>query len=174
MRSALLCNGPSRTLYPGKDGYDYVMGCNIPWAEVDGLTMVDVPVARHYATHAIPNCKVFMPEVCWGTLKHFKIAGVKATNYIIETDRLGRIIEVPKELYSSGHMAALELIRLGSTEIDIYGCDSYFANTVESSTWDYIKSNRSEKRQIEQLNGWKVRWDLIKAQNEIIINIIGS
>lgn len=160
-------------MYPGRDGYDFVMGCNIPWAEVDGLTLIDVSVARYYATH-IPNCKFFLPNFCWNVLKEYKHSGIKTTKYIIDSNRFGRIIEDPKDLYSSGHMAALELIRLGATEIDIYGCDSYFNYTIESSTWEHVPSLANKNRQAEQIKSWKHNWDLIKSQNKVIIDFIGS
>jgi hypothetical protein len=172
MRAALLCNGPSRVAFKNKEEYNYVMGCNIPWTDVDGTVMVDIGVARYYATHDQPDYELFLNEVCWNTLKGFKRSGVKLTSYLLAENKLGRIIENAKPFYSSGHMAALELIRIGATEIDIYGCDSYYEDTVESFTWSLLPSHSSEKHRAKQVIEWRKNWASIEGQNKVKLNFI--
>lgn len=172
MKAALLCNGPSRVAFQSREEYDYVMGCNIPWTDVDGTVILDVGVARYYATQETRNYKVFLNNDCWNTLKGFKRSGVKVTSYMIAENTLGRIIENAKQFYSSGHMAALELIRMGATEIDIYGCDSYFEDVIDSFTWQYVPSNASDNHKANQLIGWRKNWNLIKGQFNVKLNFI--
>lgn len=47
MKAALLCNGPSRVAFKSRLGYNYVIGCNIPWTEVDSTVIFDVEVLNH-------------------------------------------------------------------------------------------------------------------------------
>lgn len=172
MIAALLCNGPSRVAFKDRTRYTYVMGCNIPWTDVDATTMIDVSIARYYAINETREYKLFLNDICWNTLKGFKRGGVKLTSYIIAENKLGRIVEEAKEFHSSGHIAALELIRMGATEIDIYGCDSYFEDVIDSFTWQYVPSNASDKHKANQLIGWRKNWNLIKGQFNVKLNFI--
>lgn len=172
MIAALLCNGPSRVAFKDRTRYTYVMGCNIPWTDVDATTMIDVSVARYYAISETREYKLFLNNICWNVLKGFRKSGVKLTSYIIAENKLGRLVEDAKEFYSSGHMAALELIRMGATEIDIYGCDSYFEDVIDSFTWQYVPSNASDKHKAKQLIEWRKNWASIKGQFSIEMNFI--
>jgi hypothetical protein len=174
MKVALLCNGPSRVAFKGKEEYNYVMGCNIPWCEVDGITMIDVSVARYYATHELPSCEVFLSDICWNTLKGFRKDGVKFTDYLITKNLLRTIVDTPKEFYSTGHVAALQLIELGAGEIDIYGCDSYFEEVIDSITWQYVPSTASDKHKAKQILEWRKNWEFIKSQFNVKLNFIKS
>ncbi len=174
MKAALLCNGPSRFAFKSKEGYNYVMGCNIPWCDVDGLTMIDVSVARYYATNELPSCQVFLSDICWNVLKGFRKDGIKLTDYLISKNLLGAIVDTPKEFYSTGHIAALQLIELGATEIDIYGCDSYFEEVIDSITWQYVPSTASDKHKAKQIIEWRKNWAFIQNENNIKMNFIKS
>ena len=41
MKGAVVANGPSRTRFNSSDGYNYTIGCNIPWTKVDS-TVIEV------------------------------------------------------------------------------------------------------------------------------------
>ena len=44
MKTALLCNGPSRVVYQPNLEYNYIIGCNIPWTKVNSTVIMDVGV----------------------------------------------------------------------------------------------------------------------------------
>jgi hypothetical protein len=48
-------------------------------------------------------------------------------------------------------------MKKGFTEIDIYGCDSWFEQTTVSSTWDIIITPRNPN-DIKKVKGWRDRW----------------
>lgn len=174
MIAALLCNGPSRVAFKDRTGYNYVMGCNIPWTDVDATTMIDVSVARHYAMKENKTYKVFLNDICWNCLKGFKESDMKLTDYLASNNLLGGIVDEPKQFYSSGHVAALELIKLGATKIDVYGCDSYFEDVIDSFTWQYVPSTASDKHKAKQLIEWRSNWASIKGQFNVELNFIKS
>jgi hypothetical protein len=49
MKCAVLCNGPSRFDYQPSTEYDYVIGCNVPWTDVDATVIVDEVVVERWS-----------------------------------------------------------------------------------------------------------------------------
>jgi hypothetical protein len=69
--------------------------------------------------------------------------------------------------YSSGHMAVQTMINEGEKEIDIYGCDSYFIDTIESWTHQYAKNPcRDGERKL--IMEWRKRWDSFIEKNPTV------
>ena len=164
MRGAILCNGPSRKLYnPG--GYDYVIGCNVPWTNVDATVIIDIDMVKHLANNPeLIKYKIYFGRDAWrytdgiNKRKHF-------LNYLHE------IVDPKPPFYSCGHMALQILLNEGYNEIDIYGCDSRFTKTLESYTHQYTDSSNNDLEKC--INAWNVRWDnMIKNNPNANINFI--
>lgn len=161
MRTALLCNGPSRLAFKDDLGYTYTIGCNIPWTSVDTTVVMDNSVldlfdkpVRFYASR-----KAWM--VCPNKTKD-KLIGYLA----------GLFDSIP-DYDSAGHAAARILLELGATEIDIYGCDSWFQNNTESFTHKYVDSRSSDMS--KNVSVWRQRWYELMAKNPSVkFNFIGE
>jgi hypothetical protein len=168
MKVAVLCNGPSRTVYKGRGDYDYVMGCNIPWEkDVDATTVIDnnvvdrwwkdkelITVPTYFSTHAWRECitkrRAFFKQYWKG------------------------IISVLPEYDSSGHNAVKVVLSLGATQIDIYGCDSMFKQTTVSYTNNFIPKEEYKNVQ-KQIDGWKNNWNnIISKHPDVRFNFIGE
>ena len=54
MKAALLCNGPSRSLFTSTNGYNYLIGCNVPWRQVDATVVLDVGVVQKWWKDKLP------------------------------------------------------------------------------------------------------------------------
>jgi hypothetical protein len=169
MRAALLCNGPSRVAFKSREGYTYVMGCNIPWADVDGTTIVDVAVIRNFATVNYRKIDLHITRECYNILGGFKKDGIRL-NELLDC----KIIPKPNDFYSSGHMAALSLIEKGYTDIDIYGCDSYFEEVIDSFTWQFVPTYANDKHKAKQIIEWRKNWASIKIDKNVKLNFIKS
>lgn len=165
MKAALLCNGPSRILFRNQCEYDYVMGCNIPWAKVDASLILDKEVVEYFwcMTHKI-DFKLYFSEDAWRITYHMK-SRPYFKEFLIE------LIKNPKPYWSCGHEALKILIKKEYKEIDIYGCDSRFRNTLESHTHQFV--NTSNENLDVCVKNWNKNWDyLIETNPEVKINFI--
>lgn len=167
MKAALLCNGPSRISYKPTESYDYVIGCNIPWTNVDSTVILDKEVIDKWAKQ---------PDLI-NVPAHFSVEAWRYTDAIKKRDifrpyLLGLI--TPKYPYhSSGHNAAEILIKMGYEEIDIYGCDSWFSDVTQSFTRTIITKKHSSDGSMKHIIGWRNRWkEIIENHPEININFI--
>lgn len=169
MRAAVLCNGPSKISYLGRDGYDYVIGCNIPWTKCDSTVIVDglvvdtwnndrnlVTVPVHYGTQAWNRARTLDEEFF--------------SMYYKE------VIDVDPTYHSSGHNAAEIMIRYGFMTIDIYGCDSWFNGDASSTTHSIVirpEGPNYPLRIKDRVVGWKIRWkQMIENNPKVTINFI--
>ena len=165
MRSALLCNGPSRVAFNSRLGYNYVIGCNIPWTEVDSTVIYDIGVLQYLKDNGIK------PTPFWTTEHAWKKASSKYRDYVI-SDLLG-ILKTNPTGDSSGHMACRKLIELGYKEIDIYGCDSWWQNDTTSYTHQYVDGNKESRD--SNIKRWRNMWEtIIKSNQDVKINFIGE
>ena len=165
MKAAVLCNGPSRILYTASPEYAYVMGCNIPWTEVNATIVLDVGVVAKWWQYKLPNVPTWFSEHAWRETKF------RDRNYFMPTF-LGLVKPLP-EYDSSGHVACSKLIELGYDEIDIYGCDSWFSTDTSSHTHQYWDTRPSDTS--KHVEGWRKRWETIMAGNpNVKINFIGN
>jgi hypothetical protein len=178
MKAALLCNGPSRFAYKEPNDYNYVMACNIPWVDkVDGTVILDKGVARFIAgdISKIPKgCRLYLTLQASQILKGYSHEGVKLDQWLCSNNMFGDHVDTLGKFYSSGHMAAVQLAKLGYSDIDVYGCDSYFDATVESYTWQYVDDLATEKTRSDRVLKWRENWNLIEKNFNVKFNFIRS
>lgn len=168
MKAAVLCNGPSRTAYKGRNGYKYVMGCNIPWCkDVDATTIIDMPVVdRWYKEPELVQVPVYFSRRAWRECVNKRRQLFKPF--------FKAIIDTLPEYDSSGHNAVKVVVSLGYKQIDIYGCDSMFKNTTVSYTNEFVKK-KFDIDTTKQIEGWKKTWNSIISNNpDVRFNFIGE
>lgn len=159
MRVALLGNGDSRILFDSADRYDYLIGCNVPWRQVDSTVVLDVNVLDKLP---LPN-KIYASRKAWMECsKKEELIG-----YLIE------IFDSIPDYDSAGHAAARILIKLGAKQIDIYGCDSWFTNNTESYTHQWVDSRSIDMS--KNVSVWRARWyEMMATHPHIDFNFIGE
>lgn len=136
MKCAVLGNGPSRSAYVSRDGYDLVIGCNIPWAEVDSTMVIDGQVVLKWSKNPeLIKCPVSFIRATW-----MYTDSIKFRNYILENNQF-LSLEPTLQDHSSGHYAAIRALRLGYKHIDLYGIDSWFEDTLETYTRGFVEDN---------------------------------
>ena len=165
MKAAVLCNGPSRVAFNSALGYNYVIGCNIPWTEVNSTVVLDIGVVQQWHKRKLPNVPTWFSEHAWRETKF------KDRNYFLSSF-LGLVKPLP-EYDSSGHVACSKVIELGYTEIDIYGCDSWFKPDTDSYTHQYVDGRPQDRS--KHIVGWRKRWEtIITSHPEVKITFIGE
>lgn len=165
MKAALLCNGPSRIAYKGREGYTTVMGCNIPWTEVDSVVILDENIAKILAnTPELIKYKTWFGRKTW-----MYIDEIKARDKFKE--HFAGLWDPKYPYYSSGHAALEILIQQGYCKIDIYGCDSWFEYDLNSYTHKY--SDTSSKDTEKCIDEWRKKWlDIIANNPNVKVNFI--
>ena len=159
MKTALLCNGPSRLEYNPEIKYDYVIGCNIPWTKVNSTVIVDVNV--------LDKLQPLIPFYC------SRMAWINCNKQNRYSDYLIEIFDSKIDYDSAGHCAARIVLMRGATEIDIYGCDSWFKEDTESYTHKYIDSRSSDMRKHVSVS--RERWhELMNENPNVKFNFIGE
>ena len=169
MKAAVLCNGPSRNAFTSREGYDFIMGCNIPWTKVDATCILDTLVISKWN---VDHSLIDVPIYCSG----------KAWNTACQLDKpffeqfFKELISCGDYYDSSGHVAVKTVIDMGYKEIDIYGCDAYFKRSVESYTSQFVEIDtgpNSAMRKVERAVGWKVHWSqMINNHRDVKLNFI--
>lgn len=166
-KAAVLCNGPSRSSFQSRIGYDLVLGCNIPWTDVDATVVLDEEVIKAWQKRLeLIKCKVYYSRKAWDYFHRYK----HERAFFME--RSAGIVQVQPQYHSAGHVAVEKAINLGYKVIDIYGCDVMFADTIASYTRQHIPNNVRDdsKRHIQ---GWRDRWNkIIESHPEITLNFI--
>jgi hypothetical protein len=155
MIGVVLGNGPSNKHYD-RTG-DFVLGCNIPsdnfsvdatvicdeeivWVLKNDLTLIQVPV--------IISTKVF---------EKMKDLGIEDKFHIHHVFK-------PRDWHNAAHYAADYLINYGCDEIHIWGCDSIFQDSVESTTSQHVvKQTTGDDRFIRN---WRIVWEQKRKDNE--------
>jgi hypothetical protein len=163
---AILGNGPSKEdWFKEKDEhpFGYVMGCNFPWAEVDGTTMIDGKAADGWIKYVI-DMKEVKPCPLWlspNANQRFVHAGHRT---FLEKWKKGEM-EVRKR-ESSAHVAAKVAIQLlGANQLRIYGVDTFFTMENESSTWKYVHGGLDGAKKIQQITDWRKNWYRLKEEH---------
>ena len=159
MKCAVLCNGDSRSLFTAPDRYNYLIGCNIPWRQVNSTVIMDAGVLEKWE---IP-CAFYASDRAWRECRkrdRFK-------------DHLIEIFPARIDNPTSGHAALQIVISLGATQIDIYGCDSWFSDDTSSYTHQWVDDRATDMS--KQVRIWRQRWDAIISSNpDVKINFIGE
>lgn len=169
---ALLCNGPSRSAYDPNKEYAFRIGCNIPWTEVDCTVVLDIGVIQRWVKK--PDMIKFPTYLSRTAQREANITGLTKTHGHLF---LGTVNPEP-EYDSCGHQAATVLINKGYKDIDIYGCDAYFENVIESYTWDIVPErfpNRNMRNgtRNKRAPAWRDRWNkMIQKYPDIKFNFI--
>jgi hypothetical protein len=159
MKCAVLCNGDSRSVFTSTDKYNYLIGCNIPWRQVDATVILDVNVLDKWNE----PCPFYSSVSAWRELH-------KRERF--EQHFLG-FVDTFAEYDSSGHAATRKVIELGYKEIDIYGCDSWFTNDTESYTHQWVDGRAIDMN--KQISVWRARWyELMAKHPDVKINFIGN
>ena len=169
MRCAVLCNGPSRSLYVPSTEYGFVMGCNIPWTTVDATIVLDEEVVRLWAKK--PDL-ITVPT-------YFSVKAWQETDAIKKRDFfrpfLVKTITPKYPYHSSGHNAVEQVIAKGYTNIDIFGCDSWFSKVGRSYTRTHIKEGGIVDGDMRHIEGWRTRWkEIMDKHSEVTLNFIGE
>jgi hypothetical protein len=166
MRIAVLCNGPSRVDYTSSLGYDYVIGCNVPWTEVDATVVLDEIVIDLWSkTPDLITVPVYFSRKAWMYTDSIKKRSLFEP-YLIE------ILDILPDFDSSGHNAVKCAIRKGASEVDVYGCDSWFEQTIVSHSHKYFK-NLNPDDSAKHVNGWRKRWkEIMDGSPDVKINFI--
>jgi hypothetical protein len=165
VKAAVLCNGPSRKLY-GEIKYDYVIGCNFPWTTVDATVVLDIDIIRKWSKDlSMIQSPVYFSSHAWSATDKRMRAKIKHL--------FKGVMEQEMVFDSCGHAATRKVIELGYDEIDVYGCDSYFENKIDSYTHQYVANISPQV--MKQMVGWRERWNKMILNNPSIkINIIGN
>ena len=160
MKVALLGNGNNRNVFlDSTNKYDYTIGCNIPWTKVDATVVMDANVLDKMETLVPFYCS----RIAWRNCNKQN----RYSDYLIE------IFDSKIDYDSAGHCAARIVLMRGATEIDIYGCDSWFKEDTESYTHKYIDSRSSDMS--KHVLVWRERWhELMNENANVKFNFIGD
>lgn len=161
MRTALLCNGPSRIAFNPDMVYNYTIGCNIPWTTVDSTVIIDVNILQMIQD----PCLLFVSRKAW----------IECPNKVKDKliGYLRGVFDPLPEYDSAGHVACRKLLELGATQIDIYGCDSWFTYNTDSHTHQYVDSRSQDMS--KNVSVWRARWYELMANNpRVVFNFIGA
>lgn len=165
MKAAVLCNGPSRSLFVEPDRYDYIIGCNFPWTKVDSTVVLDIGVVQQWFKRKMPPVPTWFSRHAW-----------RETNFTSRAyfrDSFLDLVDPLPEYDSSGHVACSKVIELGYNEIDIYGCDSWWEDVTDSHTHQYVDGRPSDRT--KHIIGWRNRWKaIISSKPDVVINFIGE
>jgi hypothetical protein len=162
MIGVVLGNGASKSFYDGTG--DLVIGCNFPGKQfsVDATIVCDeeiVFILRNNPTSI--TCPMIISDKVYAKMQEFDIAG----NYSILS------VFKHREWYSAGHYAAEYLIQLGCSRIDIWGCDSIFLDTIESSTDSVVE--KDDKVGVRFYKNWRRLWsEMFDANPSIIFSVM--
>ena len=166
--AAVLGNGPSRKFYDPSKVYDFRMGCNIPWTDVDATIILDENIIKLWAKDkTLIKVPAYFSVHAWMAADEWRLRAHVYSNDLF----LGLVSKEQNE--SSGNVAAKQLVQDGYTEIDIYGCDAYWTETHGYNTESYTRQFVSGIDMINNSYKWKLLWDaFIKKHPEVKFNFI--
>jgi hypothetical protein len=169
MKCAVLCNGPSRVLYEPSTEYGFIIGCNIPWTKVDATVVLDEQVVRAWAKNPdLITVPVYFSVKAWA-----ETDGIKKRDFF--RPFLIKTITPKYPYHSSGHNAVEQVIAKGYTNIDIFGCDSWFSTVGRSYTRTHIKDGGIVDGDMRHIEGWRNRWkEIMDKHPEVTLNFIGE
>ena len=168
MKAAVVCNGPSRFAFQENLKYNYTIGCNIPWTKVDSTVILDSNVVERWSRDLnLISCPAFFTTRAWRSTDEYKIR-----EYILNNNLFIDLMPDVREFFSAGHVAAQIMCENEFTELDIFGVDSMFEDTVVSFTNTLVDDyNPDSERQ--RIVNWRINWDkLQKDYPEVIFNFI--
>lgn len=134
----ILCNGPRMKYY--KPNGLYTMGCNFPPVKVDSSCIIDRAVVDKWASGEVDMLadSFVFSKAALEVFQTYKKVWVQRSQQI---NYLGRF-SVIRDYYSSGHWATYACIKMGYTEFDIYGVDSFWEVDISSYTDNFIEKGK--------------------------------
>lgn len=129
-----------------------VVGCNIPWTDVDWTMILDQDVVIEWWQK--PN---MINTQCWLGPKAWEfIQSIRQDHKFFKDKVKGIYRNVGKEYDSSAHVAFKVLAeKYEVTEIDIYGVDSIWNGNMDSYTRNYLPGGGGKKH----VEGWSNNWN---------------
>lgn len=147
MKTAILGNGPSRTLYNEDEEFDFVVGCNIPWTKVDATVICDIEIVNLLRNDfTLIQVPVIISTVVYEKMKEFRI---------VDSFTILNVFK-PRDWHNAAHYAVDYLMNKNADEIQIYGCDSIFEDDITSKTDTAVEKTMDSERFIRQ---WRKVWD---------------
>jgi hypothetical protein len=168
MKAAVVCNGPSRFAFNEKLEYNYTIGCNIPWTKVDATVILDGNVVERWSRDlSLISCPAFFTARAWRSTDEYKIR-----EYILNNNLFIDLMPDVREFFSAGHVAAQIMCENDFTELDIYGVDSLFKDTVESFTNTLVHDHNPDSER-QRIVHWRLNWDRLQNDYpEVTFNFI--
>lgn len=159
MIAAILGNGPSREAYYNHNTkYDIVVGCNVPWTDVDFTIVLDEEVIQRWRDEPdLITVPTYFSEHAWRETDTYK------KRPFFEQYFKGLVKPLP-EYDTSGHVACSLLIKQGYNEIHVFGADVMFADTLESRSHEFFV-NHPDVNSKHHMKGWRNRWQSILDNN---------
>ena len=154
MLGIVLGNGPSKAAY-NRSG-DIIIGCNFPGDQfsVDATVVCDEEIV--YILKNNPEaitCPMIISTKVFSKMKEYKIED----KYTILA------VFIPQDWFNAAHYAANYLLSIGCTQIDIWGCDSIFVDTTESTTDVLVP--KEDKNDMRFIRNWRKVWNEIFDDN---------
>jgi len=158
MKAAVVGNGPSRIRFSNYGGYNYIIGCNIPWIKVNATVILDGNVIERWSKDLdLISCPAFFTSKSWRITDEVKIR-----EYILSNGLFIDMIPDYPEFFSAGHVAAKLMCDMNYTELDIFGIDSLFKDTVESFTNTLIEDYNPDSEK-QRIVNWRKNWDKLQT-----------
>jgi hypothetical protein len=173
VKCAVIGNGPCRSAFDTSMEYEYRIGCNIPWTDVDSTIILDIDIIRIWRDdHTIIKCPAYFSRKAW---MHTAEGISRLRSHIIENGLFLGIEEVSQyQGYSSGNCALQKAVDLGYKHIDIYGMDSWFDITIDSFTNQFVpKEDSGNGLRRQRCESWRRHWvTLMDKHKDIVFNFI--
>jgi hypothetical protein len=165
---AVLGNGPSRKSFDATKQYDYKIGCNFPWTDVDSTVILDTNVVVLWSKdYSLIKTPAYFTSKAWMLTDE-----VKMRPYILENNLFLGFVD-KQENDSSGNVACKKLIEMGYNYIDIYGMDAWFTKEHGYNVESYTRKYFPEKDGINNSYKWKQSWmDMIQKNPTVKLNFI--
>ena len=157
-------NGPSRDKFQKFDLNDFVIGCNLSRDEysVDLTAVIDPGMIEYIMSNQIELPPLIVTQ------------GVKRKiNKSNWQPKVSYTFDQRAKGNSSGHFATQYLIDRGYTHIHLWGCDSYFEDTVESFT--HTEAEFEQPVNQNNYKRWRNAWhEMFKQHSQIQFYIYSS
>lgn len=160
MKAHILGNGPSIDLYSPQDGY--IIGCNFQKHPIDVSVVLDIrPWHVYLRDRSILQGKPIITS-------QYAMDGMKHKNL---EDELDIVFKLPflEQYTSAAHVATQWCLDNDYSEIHLWGCDSIWANTVETKTDALVERCRIQE---DLYMHWREKWQPFKQHNIIVHNTI--
>ena len=170
MKVAVLGNGKSRFLFANPKEYDYIIGCNIPWTDVDSTVIIDEKVVEFlYKNKEKHN---YHQNTIFSRKSWTRVVELQAETYF--SPMLNSIVEMSEGIDSSAHIALKYALTFDNvSSVHVYGCDSRWIDNISSRTHHYV--NNKPPNQAATVGLWISRCDdIIQGNKNVEIVFIGE